>query len=64
MSAAAKKPSAANVARWVAILSAPLPEYDREGRRELVRAKEKARGQLASWGLGADGSPAVRTENT
>lgn len=49
------RPSARKVADWVETLKLPMPEYDREGRRELRRMQERARGQLASWGL--DGEP-------
>ena len=56
------KPRRADVARWVAILAAPLPDYFlRADYRAAVGEQGRARGQLRSWGLDDEGHPLVTT---
>lgn len=58
MSTKADKPRTSDVARWVADLAAPEPScYMAEAWKGWRRAKQHARGMLASWGLGLDGKP-------
>jgi hypothetical protein len=52
------KPRPTDVARWVAICAAPLPDYFlRADYRAAVGEQSRARGQLASWGLDEHGAP-------
>ena len=54
----AKKPRKADVARWVATLTSTVTyPFDRESRKADARDRERAKGQLASWGLKVDGMP-------
>lgn len=53
-----KKLRPADVARWVAALSAPEPSrWNVCEHKEWKRDKDKARGMLRSWGLGDGGLP-------
>ncbi len=58
-----KRPRKANVARWVAILaSPPYVGHGVEDRKWDTRDRANAKGQLASWGLQADGTPCASVE--
>ncbi len=52
------KPRPTDVARWVAIIAAPLPDpFYRADYRAAVGEQSRARGQLRSWGLSDHGAP-------
>lgn len=54
----ARKPRPADVARWVAVLAAPLcPRTLRVDYPLEKAAHDKARTKLRSFGLGDDGAP-------
>lgn len=58
------KPRAADVARWVAILSTPLPSpFMRCDYRAAVREQRDARSALRSWGLDDHGNAPLATED-
>lgn len=53
-----KSPRPDDVARWVAILAAPIPpNYGGAALSAIRQERRNAAGKLAEWDLGRDGKP-------